>query len=326
MLTTKTLRWGLLSLCVCTFFLYGEPANAQLDTSFLDQRPEISFSPQFPSPGEEVKVTLSTNTFNPIGASITWIIDGADTPALKNQLTFTLTAKESGEHTTVGAFISSGLDVFAVENTLTPNEMDIIVEAETIVPSFYKGRPLPGAGSTVYVSAIPGGDVPPASLFYSWRIGNETLYGGPVRGKQRAAFVLENGRKKVVRLSVTKENGVVVGEKLIVINDTRTLTRFYKENLLRGTETIAVENTLFLDEEEVGVQAIPYFMSSDIQEDEAGFYEWRLNNRLVENAGNDPFSIALRKSGSGKASLDFAVRNKNDLMQKTSGRIGIEFE
>lgn len=316
----------LFCLCFYVFFMHAEHALAQLNTSFLNQVPEISFSPTFPEPGELVTVTISTNAFNPIGASIGWLIDGTEDPQLKNQLSFTLTAKESGESTTVQAFISSGFDIFAVENTLVPGTIDMVVEAKTIVPSFYKGRPLPGAGSTVYITAIPETGTPPSSLFYTWRVGNETLYGGPIRGKQRAAFVLENGREQVVRVSVAKESGDIIGEEVVVVDDTRTLTRFYKENLLRGTEAIAVGTTLFLEEEEVGVQAIPFFMSADIQDENIGVYEWRINNRTVENPGSDPFSIALRKSGSGRASLDFAVRNSVDLMQKALGRISIEFE
>ena len=315
-----------LVLCILGLLSSGTYAAAQFNTNFLDQRPEISFSPRFPQPGEDVTVRVSTNTFNPVGASITWIIDDVEDSSVKNQLSFSLKAKESGEDTTVKAFIKSGSDIFAVENTLMSDKIDIIVEAATIVPGFYKGRPLPGAGSTVYISAIPDTDTSAASLFYTWRIGSQTLYGGSVQGKQRAEVVLENGREKIVRVSIAKEDGTTVGEKVVRINDTKPITRFYKENLLRGTDAIAVDDTLFLEEEEVGVQAIPYFVNKNIQEEGVGVYEWRLNNRTVQNPGSDPFSIALRKSGSGKTSLDFSVRNATELMQKASGRISIEFE
>ncbi|HEY0964402.1 MAG TPA: hypothetical protein VGE31_01260, partial [Candidatus Paceibacterota bacterium] len=145
-------------ILIVALFLILLPSysHAQLDTSILnDTGAFLEFQPEYPNPGDEFTVTLNDYQSSNYGAKIDWTVNGMTKGDSTNQRKITLTAGDAGEPIAVRAVLTNpngSSDVVA--RTITPTHLDIIVEPQTHVPDFYRGRALPSTGSTVNLTAL----------------------------------------------------------------------------------------------------------------------------------------------------------------------------
>ena len=291
--------------------------------------PEITFDPLYPDPSEEVTATLSTNTFNQFGASIRWFINGTEVPSAENRTSVTFTAGAMGQEQRVQAAIS-GSDINAtIERTLVVRDVDIIIESDAIVPAFYEGRALPALGNAITAVALPqfGNTVDPNSLFYTWSINNRVLFGGPQQGMDRA--VIEPNRTapdRVLSLTVSSPSGERLVKKAVRLGGVSPILHIYIDNPLRGVMPIAVKTTVLVPGEEVGLYAVPYYMSRSVKNEEDAEHRWVIDGRTAENPSVDPFAITLRREEVGVSTLGFALQSLDDFLQRVSREISIVFE
>lgn len=307
-------------------------AMTPVDThaQFLDQTigTYLDVTPSFPEPGEEITVSLQAYSLNLGGATIRWFVDGTPQTDAVNSREIVLTVGSLGVPTPVRAEVTlaDGVSV-PVTTTITPTALDLIVEANTRVPPFYRGRALPAGREEVTVIAVPHlPDAPdPKTLTYKWSLGTKVLFGGPVYGKMRASFDMS---ERSQRLLVEVQDGVgnTVAEEGMMITPVRPTVRFYEINPLRGTLERAIGKTHTLVGQEITVRAEPYFVGSGVVEQSATI-DWSIGNEPVETTGPAPEIITLRaEGGSGRARVGFALTNPDALLQSVRDSFTIIFE
>lgn len=317
-------------ICLSVLFgvnMFNSAAHAQTNMS-LQQDASLQVTPRYPEPGQTVSVQLNDYAFNSNGATIRWYVDDIEIEEAANLRQINLTTKAAGQTTTVRSVSSLGSgQAVQAQTTITPVQLDMLVEANTLTPSFYPGRALPTPGSQVRVTAIPfaAETTDPQNYSYTWEVGEDVIDGGSVRGKNFAIF--RSNFERVVQTTVTVYNpdGSILTKKTTNIPIVKPQLLFYEVNPLRGVLPLALNGDSIFTGEEITVRAEPFHydltsLSGNTQ------IEWALNNRSVENNSNDPFEITLQhKSGSGSFSLGFHIRNLAQLLQGVKDDVKIQF-
>lgn len=312
---------------VCTFFtgFFYEEAYAQLSNTV---GVSLGVTPRTPAPFSEVTVSLEAYSTNTTGASIRWYANGSELTAFQNERSATLTVGALGQSVAVRAAVTlPDGSSFSASQTITPATIDLIIEADSLTPSFYDGRALPVGGEPVSITAIPhfGGSLGPASYSYLWRLDQTVLFGGAVKGKFRidTTMPLYGGTLSVV---VYNSTGSELGSTAFNLVPHEPELYFYEENPLRGLSTKAVLGTHVLLGEESTFRAEPYFVGS-------GFFasnpilDWSIDGRDAISNDSDPATITLRKEGgSGTAAVRFSFIHGSSILQQAARSFSLYFE
>jgi hypothetical protein len=307
--------------------LVATPAYAQLNipgTTGNQVQPEIRLDPQFPQPNESVEATIVNAGSDTFGATITWTVDGLEVLETKNSKSISFVANDRGETQKITAVINKsngGREV--INENVKPFFVDIIVEPQTHVPSFYLGRPLPSTGSLVNLTALLSSNISTDRLVYTWRIGRVVLGGGPIRGHNSVSFEAPMGRNLLISLNVSDIYGEAVAEKYIIIPSVSPHIRFYETNALFGININPIDKTLSLISNSTVVRAEPYNLDSRVYNSPT-IIEWEVSGQSYSNSGSNPYEVTLQRTGvSGSSRLDFHVRDTRQLLQGARGSISL---
>jgi len=308
---------------------------ACLATSAIAQIPTgpqifIEASPSSPEPGETVTLSLNAYTLNTIGATINWYIDGVIVPSVKNSRSITYVAGSLGETSTIRVVLTlpdqSQIDA---DISLTPSRLNLVVEGETLVPSFYKGRSVPSPGSNIRMIALPetGTSDTPESLTYTWSIDGKPLYGGATVGRNVVEFEAPLRKSIVVGVDVHNRQGQLIISRQVAVPTVEPEVYFYESNPLRGLSRNVLPDRYELIGQSADIRAEHYYLEPDILAPTANWLlEWRINGNVVDNPSHDPQMINFQKTpGSGSFSVGFHIRNLRQVLQGAEREFQIVF-
>lgn len=296
----------------------------------------LKLSPPYPEPHTNVTVTIDAYTYDMAGASIVWRVDGKVVEELTNERVITLPVGDMGEETVVSAtIVQIGGSSFTLRKDIVPTTLDVIVEANTYVPVFYRGRALGSAKSELRAIAVVqnGARLDPRNLTYTWEHNGAVLFGGPVRGKDSVTFAMpeySGGYVSVgVGREVTNSDGKrvfdLIAEKRIALTAVKPELHFYEENLLRGLNEAALTDKFALIGEETTIYGEPFYFTQSIGSDQLDF-EWSINDEKTINENLDPHSITLKKTGgAGSALVALRVLTKELIPHALQGMFTISF-
>lgn len=298
------------------------------EPSFIGSGIYLESKPRFPEPHSTATVSLNDYSVNTFGASINWFVNGVEQLTARNSRSITIPTHEIGSEEIVKVILSyeNGPSQSATF-TLTPVVIDIILEADTYIPSFYKGRALPSKESSVRAIALvhdaTGGIK--SDYTYKWSAGSTVLLGGPVRGKYVLEYVMPRYSDNELTVEVSNTEGVIVGKKTILMNPVETQLRFYEYSSLRGLSERAAANPFSLISEETTLYGEPYFMNTRINTSDADF-EWTLDNKTAPSNEGVPNAITLRRTGAAGASeVSLRVVTKNRIPQYVMEKLQLIF-
>jgi hypothetical protein len=282
----------------------------------------LSATPRFPDPYTpyEVEVSAPSGTYD--GAVIKWYIDGVEDLTVRNQRSHTLTAGAVGERTNIRVVLqkrdggTKELELF-----VTPVQIDIILEANTTVPHFYKGRALPSPVSQARATAIitTGKSINRETLSYRWEINNEVQNVGSIRGLSSFNFTMPLGQKVDIGVSISDADSIL-GEKTVSITPAQPEILFYQENPLLGVLERALTGNVSLVGNQITVRGEPYYLNPFTGRDRY-LIEWALGGQFVDNNGaSEPNVITLQ--GDGTTSEGNVALRMADLSTLTTMTIG----
>jgi hypothetical protein len=283
-----------------------------------EQALTIDLEPAFPSPEETYTASLNDYSLPVQGAGVRWFIDGKLLEETKNQRTIDLTAPVAGKRTEIEMVLDlpSGGTVSA-KRVVEPVYLDIIVEPQTRVPAFYRGRSLPSIGSQINATALVNGNqIKPEELLYTWRINNETIEGGTLRSQNSVSFTMPRGKFATLSLEVRRvQGGETLAKRLLDITNNTPLLHFYEKNILLGFSTKAVGDSLSLIGNELTVRAEPYYLDLNVF-NRPDHLEWEIDNTPTANPGGNPYEVTLSRTSLGGSSIiGFHVRDLDQVLQ-----------
>ena len=175
-------------------------------SSFINTDLALEIQPTFPQPNEPVTLTLNDYGGSFYGASLEWYKNDTVITGNTNKRSVTVAAPAIGKKETISVVLKlpNGLST-SVKQVIAPIYADIIIEPQTHVPNFYQGRALPSAGSTINLTALlSDGNSMGTDFMYLWRVNENVLEGGPLRGWNRISFVAPQDKELTISIQVTK--------------------------------------------------------------------------------------------------------------------------
>ena len=292
-------------------------------------------SPDTPGPNTEVSIEVQGVGSFVGDSTITWSENGKVVSQGVGQRDFTFTTGALGTETHIHVEVDS-----ATEGTLTndwvfiPSSVNMVWEADTSAPPFYKGKALYSGGSMVKVVAFPSIVVnnksfASSALSFQWTLDSTPLPEQSGLGQNTLTF---NGSQlqKEEDVSVDVYYGaskVAHGDLAIPASSPEVL--LYDRDPLRGTLfDTALPAGISLGATEFTVEAVPYYFANSSLSNGSVPYTWTLNgdNTTGPNAAEGLLTLRQTGSGTGSATLVQAAEASLQIIfgnQSSGGLFGL---
>jgi len=284
------------------FILSGNGAHAQLGN--VDPL-TITISPQYPKPYQIVTVTPDSSYIDLSSSQVTISVNGAVVERGSGTQGASVAVGGPGKATTITVTASANGQTYTKSLTIHPADVALLVEPQSTTHPFYEGAPLIASEGRVRVVALPdlrtssGDPIPPSSLVYTWKNGDQILQDQSGIGKSVLTAVAPvRYRDTTLSLTVATQNSSVVAYAQTAIAPTDPFVRMYENDPLLGPRfENALSNSVALTDSEKTYRAVPYFFAS------IPSISWQVNG-APSQSGQD---ITVRPTGSGKGTALLGV-------------------
>ncbi len=285
-------------------------------------------TPNYPEPYETFSVELSAPDENYSGALIKWYVNGVEDLTARNKRQHSLTAGALGEKMNIRVTLEKqGGGVDETSLVITPIQIDVVIEAPTMVPSFYAGRALPSRGSKGRATAVihTGSKINRDNLTYRWELNGNVLAAGAIRGLSSIDFDMPLGFESYLDVTISDSNGAV-GRKSVRIIPAEPHILFYEENPLLGVTGEAFSRQKTILGNQLTIRGEPYYINS-YKNNPKYLVEWSLGNRKTNNSNTaEPNVITLRSDGTtSQGNVTLRMADLSKLSEATSNTFYLKF-
>lgn len=288
----------------------------------------VEFTPENPGPNTTVSAKANSYSFDINRASISWIVNGQTKLKGTGEKNFSFKTSDIGSITKLSVLITTEKGAsFRKDFSFRSADVDILWEALTYVPSWYKGKALPSSESLIRITAVPQfpESVSPSKLIYNWSVDFKNK--PDVSGLGKRTFLLKSAQifqENKISVMVSNYDRSITAEKNISIKIGQPKIIFYEENPLEGTRyNIVLQKDFQLTVEEVIIRAEPYFFSRKNLEKLS--YEWTMNGRKILPETFSNILSLVRGEQSGKSVIGLKINNPINIMQFAENSLNINF-
>lgn len=300
------------------------------DNFFIELIPTDS-----PGPNQSVSARLSGFSFDIDRSQITWTHNGSVRArgAGVKDYNFTTGAIGSRERLNVSAIDANGVR-HETSLSFVVADIDLLWQAETSVPYWYKGKALVSVKSAVVVSAFPnlisgGRKISSSNLIYRWSLDDDFKQNQSGAGKNTFRFTagFSSGLAHSVHLEVSDISESVTAKKTININVVNPSVSVYEEDALSGSKTAfafggRADASLFAGDKKT-FNAYPFFFSL-AQGRENVEYLWSVNGEPAKTGEpKNALLIEASADASGRSSVSVLVKNIANILQEVSQNFSI---
>lgn len=292
----------------------------------------LYMTPDAPGPETPTVVTIESYAVDVRASYIIWTINGTKVAEGSGVVRHAFTTPGVGEEVTIEAKILTPKGkVFRETLVFRPSTVDILWQADTYVPPFYKGKALPSHKSNIITFAIPEfPGVDPKKVHYRWSV-DRTTYVGIGTGVT-SAKILATWEKSPTNLAVEAKSpdGLYRATHRVSPVSVRPEIYFYEDSPLSGTRFgRALSGSISVDAPEYTLTAAPYFFSRTNRLLGHLVFEWYIDNRRVrlERDTTERITI-LRNKDEDRPTIHRIVTkvyNKKAVTQESSGVLSLVF-
>lgn len=309
--------------------------NSIPDLTGIQQQVDLSITPTNPKPGDEIDASIQSYGIDLNHAQISWYVNGALKASGIGIINFQTTAEALGKPMTILVKISPDTGENPTEKsvTLSAQDVDIIWEASSYTPPFYKGKALYAPEGTVNFVAMPniinksGTRVSPANLVYKWSVDNSVVGGQSGYGKNTFKFSGSIiAKDSIVEVEVTAPDGTT-GAGIVLLTPQNPKTVFYQNDPLYGIMfNKAITNGYKLKEKEIRIDAYPYFFSVPTKSSSNISYIWKLNDEDIPEATQKNSALFRNTTGqSGTSKISVSVDDAAHILQHSDTAVNVDF-
>lgn len=274
----------------------------------------MSTIPAIPGPNQEVTLTINSFAVNLNSSEIVWYVDGEPMAQGMAMKSFSFRTKDFGNPSIINASIVGPSGTIDKRFVIEPSEVDLLWEANTVTPPFYKGKALPTFKSLVRVTAIPRKNSPssdPSTFYYKWTY-NRIQGLGEAQGMNSVTIPMGYPDSPVpVNVEVTVKGTEWKAPEFMNVTPTEPKVVFYEEAPLLGTNFFtALTKGSEREGNQIALRAVPYFFSTDNLLNNDLIYTWIVNG-ATQPRGFDPTKLQLQKTGKGAESFSVTLRIQN---------------
>jgi hypothetical protein len=295
----------------------------------------VSLSPKYPGPQENTTVTVSSFQINLNSTVVSWYLNGEMKLSGIGKKNFTFTTELPGKVSVIKINVdSSEFGKITKEVRITPTDLDLLWEADTYTPPFYKGKALPASQSLVRVIPFPSfsgkdGYYNAKDLIYKWKKG---YFSNPDdSGYGKNTFLYKTGytfnNDEVQAIISTVNTGITVDKKIsIYVSDPKIV--FYENKPLGGIRyENAIPDPFTFTSNELVVHAVPYFFSLAGLNNNSASFAWKLDGKKLEiNPDNKTeYTFGKPEKGNGKFQLNLEINNTGYELQSSSKNLSLTY-
>lgn len=321
------------SITLSLFLIFSIKAYGQIQSAVINNAAdstEITTIPASPGANEKVSVKLESFSFDLNSSEIIWAIDGVIKDKGFGKKNFSFKTGSVGSVSLIKAVIKTK-EGDTVEKTLVvrPAGVDILWEASSYTPPFYKGKALYGYQNLVTIIALPnivnsnGTKISPDNLIYKWTKDGKVLGGVSGYGKNKFSFSKSIlSRPDEIEVEVTSSDKKIKASGNITIEPVEPKTVIYENNPLYGIiYEKAVSGEFKLNGNEITLTTTPYFFGKN---DVGGRikYNWKMNGRSI-NSKPDARQVTFRNNEESNGSTKVSVDLQNEVKQLQSARADV---
>ncbi len=317
----------------CLLLFLAGPLNASFTNPVSSiYSLELSLNPEYPVAHQTTSAQVELYGLDIERYEISWFVNGILKERKVGQTEFFFQVGDWGKTTTLTVQVNTPNNgLLTNQLSIIPVEADLIWEADTYTPPFYKGKAVNSSNAVINITALPnfvnssGQKISADKLIYKWT--EDSKVRGNQSGYGKKTISLEGpqtNRSKRITVEVQSMDGTLKAKKIISVRSQSPQIIFYKEDPLLGT----LYNTALKDEynligEELRVVAVPFFFSFQNETR----YNWTMNNQSLDN-NLDKDKIILRRptDQTGQSKVALKIQNLDKILQFTENDFLIKFE
>jgi len=290
---------------------------------------DINLNPEIPEPNQTISAELSGTLVDLNLSDVYWYLDNEIQKHGIGEKNFNFKSGNIDEKIVLDVIIiiPDGRRI-DLQKTIEPTEVDILWEADTYTPPFYRGKPLPSYKSSIKVLAIPTGKNANTKFIYNWSIDNlNSIVGSSGYNKKTfTTFGSYAGYSRKINVSMTSFDKSIKTKKSIKVESIAPELVLYENSPLVGTLfNNALLNTKEIKEEEFSVRSEPYYISKENLKDIN--YIWVVGNDKIESKDNKEKMITFSKPKdvSGKTRLQSYFGNTANSYQEDRTEVYLSY-
>ncbi len=315
----------------CALIPFAAAAQFYLSNTGTDIT--ITANPAHPGPNQKVSLTVTSALLNLSSADITWTLNGQTQQEGVGKTQITITTGNAGESTSVEAIILASGQQSNATLVLTPQTVDLLYDAASYAPPFYKGRSLASSATSIRVEAVPhfigtSGEMAANTLVYTWTQDGNVQ--GSLSGIGKSTIILGPPPlfgASTISVQVSTADGTSVASNSIVVPAHDPGVTLYLDHPLFGIEYYnAVQSRGSLPDTEATFAAIPYFVAAKSPDSPSLNYVWYVNGSLVASAASSSSEITMNANGiTGPTNFSLHLRSSIDPLLSADGAWTMSF-
>jgi hypothetical protein len=322
-------------LIVGILFLISPLSHAQ---SLLDMPGSdpiiVRVTPLYPRPGQQIIVNIESFSVDLTRSTITWLENGKQIAEAIGQTSYYTVAGKSGTTQQIDIIVTT-YDNRIVRKTITVSvgDVDLIWQAQSYTPPFYKGKALYPPQGDLIVVAIPhliqnGKELDPKKLMYDWENDGTKLRAESGYGKNTLTIRGDFGSKvTTISVIVSSVDNAVNGGRQVTVTPTKPQFVLYEDSLLYGTVfNSALAGAFNLTNKEVRLKVIPYYFSTNASHSTAPLnFEWAVAGTESNETSN---IITLRQTTGqpGVSSISVDAAHPGKIFQSAHEDVIVNFK
>lgn len=288
---------------------------------------EIKFSPATLTPNIDATAQILTYSFDTDVSYITWAVNGKIVAQGRGKKSITFKTGNLGSALSISAVVTTetGRET-SKKLSFTIGEVDLLWQAFSHTPVFYKGKAWPTIGTPVKITALPQGLGDSKNLIYEWKRDFKIAPDASGVGKDSFLFTFSQYfDEEDITLTVWGPKKEFSLTKLLTIKRKSPVVVFYEENSLEGPlyQRVLWDNILLLKPELV-IRAEPYFYP---QKDISNLvYTWKMNEKEIKPISEQNIiGLSAPQNTSGASIISLELKNPAKFLQQTTKQINLTF-
>lgn len=302
----------------------------------IEETIEATIRPKLPRAHDDVSISVVNYNTNFDEVTIRWYVNDVLISEGIGETSFNFTTGAAGTETkvTMEATTREGRVIERVY-TFNPGEVDLIWEADSYAPPFYRGKKLHPVEGTIRIVAVPllkdesGATLNANDVIYTWKVDNKPRR--ELSGYGKRAITLDKKDTFKANLPVSVEvsapNSVMVASNTMTVQTVRPIVLLYEHNPLYGmwfNRTLTSGYDLL--SEEIKITAQPLFFGVRDPDHAKLNYSWSMNGQRIDFTDSTRNTLTLRHTGgSGESRIQVEAQHDDALFQGGIGKGIIRF-
>lgn len=281
----------------------------------IKEQLDINISPESPKPGETVTISLETYSLDLDSTDVQWILNNKQQLRGVGEKKFVFQVGNGTESKIIVNIYPKNQPKISKTFVFNPTNIDLLWQAETYTPPFYKGKALFSAESTVNMVTIPNfidgkNRTPDSSVVYKWIVNGEVQ--GDYSGKGKNYFKYTSD---ILSQDTTIEveaypvnNSSKKGSGSVDLTEKNSFVLFYEDNPTNGIMfNYSLRNQIDLKKrKEAKISVFPYNFSVNNKNTDLN-YTWYINSEKISLPSNTSAIVVKQNEKEAISSVSILV-------------------